>query len=48
MRMESEYGAMYCGESKGYALRSAVAVTNFDACKKCEVTKQFPNWLAPP
>ena len=48
MRIESEYGAMYYGESKGYAHRSVIAERNFDACKKCEVTKQFPNWLAPP
>ncbi len=46
--MESEYGAMYCGESNGYALHSAVAERNFDVCKKCGATKQFFNWLAPP
>jgi len=48
MRIESQHGAMYCGESKGYALHSVIAETDSDVCKKCGVTKQFPNWLAPP
>ena len=48
MRIESEYGATECGESKGYALHSVIAETDSDVCKKCGVTKQFPNWLAPP
>ncbi len=48
MRIESEYETMYCGESKGYALHSVIAERDFDVCKKCGVTKQFPNWLAPP
>ena len=48
MRIESQHGAMYCGESKGYALHSVIAETNSDVCKKCGVTKQFLNWLAPP
>ena len=39
---------MYCGESKGYALHSVIAERDFDVCKKCRVTKQFSNWLAPP
>jgi len=48
MRIKSEHGAMYCGESKGYAHHLVIAERNFDVCKKCRVTKQFPNWPAPP